>query len=54
MKKGQKKYFDFAARYELNELHTTGIDGVRVMVFGTSLDTKEKEEMTGIIFAVIS
>ena len=47
MKRGQKKYFDFAARYELNELCATGIDGVRVKVFGTSLDTKGREEMTG-------
>ena len=50
MNQGQKKYFDFAARFELNELYTTGIDGVRVMVFGTSLDTKEKEEMTGMYY----
>jgi len=25
MKKGQKKYFDFAARYELDKLYTTGL-----------------------------
>lgn len=25
----QRKYFDFAAKYELNDLVTTGIDGVR-------------------------
>lgn len=53
MKEGQKKYFDFAARYELNELYATGIDGVRVKVFGSSLDTKGREEMTGIFLVIM-
>ena len=47
MKTGQKKYFDFAASFELNDLCTIGINGIRVMVFGASLDTKEREEVTG-------
>lgn len=47
MKTGQKKYFDFAASFELNDLCAIGINGIRVMVFGASLDTKEREEVTG-------
>ena len=78
MKSGQKKYFDFAARYELDQLYstglfngkkspsaspthppyvlnkkrsptlyTTGVRGVKVKVFGTSMDTKGREELTG-------
>ena len=32
--KGQcaKKYYDWAANYEMNALHTYGVDGVRVLV----------------------
>ena len=45
--KGQaaKKYYDFAARFEMNRLHTTGIDGVKVTVFGTTLDTPGRAEL---------
>lgn len=32
MKSGQKKYFDFAARYELNDLYSTG-SHVNVFIF---------------------
>ena len=45
--KGQaaKKYYDFAATYELNRLHTRGVYGVRVVTFGTTLDTPGRAEM---------
>lgn len=46
--KSQKKYYDFAAAYELNELATTGIDGVKIKVFTTSMDTKGREELLGL------
>jgi len=44
---GQKKYFDFAVDYELNELYHKGIDGVKVKIFTTSMDTKDREEISG-------
>ena len=45
----QRKYFDFAAKFELNELFTTGIDGIKIKVFATSMDTnKGREELSGI------
>lgn len=45
--KGQqaKKYYDFAAAYEINDLYRSGIDGVRVIVYGTSLDTPGRREL---------
>ena len=45
--KGQaaKKYYDFAAWYEMNDLYQNGIDGVRVMMYGTSLDAPGRREM---------
>ena len=43
----QQKYFDFATTYELNELHDSGIDGVKIKVFTTSMDTKGREELSG-------
>jgi len=46
----QRKYFDFAAKFELNELYTTGIDGIKIKVFATSMDTKGREELSGISF----
>ena len=48
----QRKYFDFAAKFELNELSTTGIDGIKVKVFATSLDTKGREELSGISYCL--
>ena len=45
--KAQKKYYDFAAEFELNELATKGVDGIKVKVFTTSLDTKGREELLG-------
>ena len=64
----QKKYYDFAAEFELNDLATkgrceymyvindrdrkftclfTGIDGIKVQIFSTSMDTKGREELLG-------
>lgn len=47
LKEGQKKYYDFAADYELNRLNSEGIGGVKIKVFGTSMDTKGREELLG-------
>ena len=44
----QRKYFDFAAKFELNELFTKGIDGIKIKLFSTSMDTKGREELSGI------
>ena len=46
----KRKYFDFAARYELNQLSSKGIDGVKIKIFSTSMDTKEREEISGLLF----
>ena len=45
--KGQaaKKYYDWAANYEMNALHTYGVDGVRVLMFGMTLDTPGRREL---------
>ena len=40
-----KKYYDFAARFEMNELHNVGVDGVRLLMYGTSLDTPGRREL---------
>ena len=45
--KGQKKYFDFAAKHELDELFSIGIDGTKIKVFSTTMDTKGREELSG-------
>ena len=46
--KAQKKYYDFAAEFELNELATKGLDGIKIKVFTTSMDTKGREELLGL------
>ena len=43
----QKKYYDFAAKFELDEIVTNGIDGIKVKIFSTSMDTKGREELLG-------
>ena len=45
--KGQaaRKYYDFAAEYEMNNMHDHGINGVKVMMFGNTLDTPGRAEM---------
>jgi len=45
--KAQKKYYDFASKYELTDLAREGVDGVKVKVFSTSMDTKGREELLG-------
>ena len=47
LKDGQKKYFDFAAKYELNDLYHNGLDGVKVKVFSSSMDTPGRAELLG-------
>lgn len=47
LKAGMKKYFDFAASYELNDLFYNGIDGIKCKIFGTSLDSPGRAEMLG-------
>ena len=42
-----KKYFDFAAKFELNELYTTGVCGVKVKIFSSSMDTPGRAELLG-------
>ena len=40
-----KKYYDFAAKYEMNRLHDVGVDGVRLIMLGDTLDTPGRREM---------
>lgn len=43
----QKKYYDFVSDFELNELFHVGVEGIKVKVFSTSMDTKGREELLG-------
>ena len=43
--KAAKKYYDFAAHYEMNRLHDVGVDGVRLLMLGTTLDTPGRREL---------
>lgn len=47
-----KKYFDFAAKFELNDLFHNGIDGIKVKVFSTSMDTPGRAELLGNAFVL--
>ena len=40
-----KKYYDWAATYEINDLHLTGVNGVRVIMYGMTLDTPGRREL---------
>ena len=40
-----RKYYNFAADYEMNRLYREGVDGVRVVLFGTSLDSPGRREL---------
>ena len=40
-----KKYYDWAATYEMEDLHRRGVDGVRVILYGTTLDTPGRREI---------
>ena len=44
--KGQaaKKYYDWAAAFEMNDLHARGVCGVKVIVYGTTLDAPGRAE----------
>ena len=43
----QKKFYDFAATYELDYLFRRGVLDVKVKVFAASMDTKGREELLG-------
>ena len=43
--KAAKKYYDWAAKYEMNSLHVTGVYGVRLIMYGTSLDSPGRREL---------
>lgn len=49
--RGLKKYFDFAAKYELDDLFYSGVDGIKVKVFSTSMDTPGRAELLGNVYA---
>ena len=40
-----RKYYNFAATYEMNRLYRVGVNGVRVVLFGTSLDSPGRREL---------
>ena len=42
-----RKYYDWAADFEMKDLHLRGVDGVRVVVYGTSLDAPGRSELLG-------
>ena len=43
-----KKYYSWAAHYEMNDLHISGVDGVRVVLYGVTLDTPGRRELLGL------
>ena len=45
--KRQKKYFDFAAKFELNDMYHHGVAGVKVKMFSSSMDTPGRAELQG-------
>ena len=47
IKEGQKKYYDFAAEFELQDLYRVGVAGVKVKIFSSTMDTKAREELSG-------
>lgn len=40
-----KKYYDYVAADEMNDLHRQGVDGVRVVLYGVTLDTPGRREL---------
>lgn len=42
-----RKYYDWAADFEIKNLHFRGVDGVRVVVYATSLDAPGRAELLG-------
>ena len=49
-----KKYYDFAAQYEMNDLYRTGIYGVRVIMYGTTLNSPGRREILSIYAYAVS
>ena len=47
MHEGLKKYFDFFAEYELNDMFYHGIAGAKIKIFATSMDTPGRAELLG-------
>ena len=43
----QKKYFDFMADHELTSLYNDGVDGMKVKVFTSSMDSPGRSELMG-------
>ena len=50
----QRKYFNFMARFELNELFHRGVDGVKFKIYSTSLDTPGRAELMGTFLLLYS
>ena len=46
---GQRKYFEWSTSFELKKLHYEGVDGMKVKIFSISMDTKGREEVSGMI-----
>ena len=44
----QKKYYDFMAKFELNELFYQGVAGMLVKIFCTAMDTPGRAELMGV------
>ena len=40
-----RKYYNFAASFEMNRLYREGVNGVRVVLYGTSLDSPGRREL---------
>ena len=38
--KAMRKYYQFAAKFEINQLRNVGVEGVRIIVLANTLDTK--------------
>ena len=38
--KAAKKYYDWLGQHEMSPLHRDGVEGVRVIVYGNTLDTR--------------
>ena len=43
--KAAKKYYDWLGRHEMSPLRRDGVDGVRVIVHGNTLDTPGRREL---------
>ena len=51
--KGQRKFFDWSTKFEMEDLHKKGIDGVKVKIFTITMDTKGKEEVSGKLLCLL-